>query len=80
MLGDTIGLGNHELVSQELVYCHLTLARRFLSEAKLLRENDVITNLLSYWLLNLVALKLKQFIFDNIVLLELVPVFLSFIK
>ena len=82
LFGNTIGLGNHELVSKELVDSHLALLAQawFLWVTKLLWEDDVITNLLTDWLLNLVTLKLKQLVFDNIVLLEFVPIFFSFIE
>ena len=82
LFSNTIWLGNDELVSKELVDCHLTLLAQACSlwSTKLLWEDDVIADLLTDWLLNLVTLELKQLIFDNIVLLEFVPIFFSFIE
>lgn len=40
----------------------------------------MITDLLTDWLLNLVALELKQLILDDVVLLEFVPILFPFIE
>lgn len=82
LLGDAIRLGNDELVSQELMYCHLTLLLNtcLLGTTELLREDDVVTNLLADWLLDLVAFELQQLVLDNIILLEFVPIFFSLIE
>ena len=62
--------------------CHLALLAggRLLPLAELLRENDVVADLLSDWLLNLIALQLNELVLDDIVLLQFVPVLFSFIE
>lgn len=51
-----------------------------LGNTKLFREDDVVADLLTNGLLNLISLELKELVLDDVVLLELVPVLLSFVE
>jgi hypothetical protein len=82
LLSDTVGLCDHKLVPEELMHRDFPLLAEgvLLVHTELFGEDDVVTNLLSNWLLNLIALELHEFILYNVVLLKFVPVLLSFVK
>jgi len=50
------------------------------AHSELLREHDVISDFLADRLLNLVTLKFDEVVLDYVILLELVPVFLSLVE
>ena len=82
LLSDTVGLCDHKRVPEELMHRDFPLLAEgvLLVHTELFGEDDVVTNLLSNWLLNLIALELHEFILYNVVLLKFVPVLLSFVK